>query len=64
MQTKIKDIKEELAMQSKEVDKVVNLKQQIDDQLKEAIETDKDEMKSSLVHGKEQIFDIEELKVR
>ena len=35
---------------------------QIEEQLQEAKTTDKDEMNSSLVHEKEQVFEIEELK--
>jgi len=37
---------------------------QIEEQLQEAKTTDKDEMNSSLVHEKEQVFEIEELKMR
>lgn len=61
---RIEEIKEELAVKAKEVAVVQDMLVLIDAQLQEAIDSDKDEMRSSLVHGKEQIFDIEELKVR
>lgn len=50
--------------QVKTTAKVEELRDRIEKQLNEAKTSDKDEMSSTLVHGREQIFEIEELKVR
>lgn len=61
---RIVQCKEERGEQEKTTAKVEQLRERIDAQLKEAKTSDKDEMSSTLVHGREQIFEIEELKVR
>ena len=50
--------------QKKEFDAIEKLLVQIEEQLQEAKTTDKDEMSSALVHEKEQVFEVEELKMR
>jgi len=61
---RIAQLAEERVDQEKETKKVVDLLARIAEQLIEAKKTDKDEMASALVHGREQIFEVEELKVR
>ena len=60
----IVDAGEDRKAQEKETAKIGDLLERITTQLEDAKTTDKDEMASALVHGKEQIFEIEELKVR
>ena len=50
--------------QKKQTAKVHDLLTKIKAQLEEAKTTDKDEMTSALIHEKEQVFEIEELKMR
>ena len=64
LEERIETTKEELEQQSKQVNLVRELLEKIDAQLEEAKNTDKDEMTSALVHEKEQVFEIEELKIR
>ena len=55
---------EERKEQEKKTQKVEELFLRIEDQIKEAKASDKDEMESMLVHGRAQMFEIEELKIR
>jgi len=64
LQERIELQNEKLAEATKQVDQTKELLQKIIDQLQEARTTDKDEMNSALVHEKEQVFEIEELKMR
>ena len=64
MRQAIVDAGEDRKAQEKETAKIGDLLERIKTQLEDAKTTDKDEMASALVHGKEQIFEIEELKVR
>ena len=64
LRAKIAEAKEERKAVEKETAKVGDLLARIIAQLEDAKNSDKDEMNSSLVHGKEQVFEIEELKVR
>ena len=61
---RIKRAIEERKEQEKKTQKVEELYKRIEDQLAEAKVTDKDEMESVLIHGRAQIFEIEELKIR
>ena len=61
---RIKRAIEERREQEKKTQKVQELYKRIEDQLAEAKVTDKDEMESVLIHGRAQIFEIEELKIR
>jgi len=64
LEEKIEKAEERLEEQSLQVRKVNELLRKIDEQLEEAKNTDKDEMTSALIHEKEQVFEVEELKMR
>ena len=64
LEEKIEAAEERLEEQEKQVRLVKELLRKIDDQLEEAKNTDKDEMTSALIHEKEQMFEVEELKMR
>jgi WD40 repeat protein/tetratricopeptide (TPR) repeat protein len=64
IEEKVKESDERLVEQTKTVDASKELLRKIKEQLEEAKTTDKDEMNSALVHEKEQVFEIEELKMR
>jgi tetratricopeptide (TPR) repeat protein len=64
LEEKIEDWVEKVEEQQKQVRQIKDLLEKIEAQLQEAKTTDKDEMNSALVHEKEQVFEIEELKMR
>lgn len=60
----IEELKHAGVEQCRATRRISELLQRINEELKEVKASDKDEMSSSLVHGRRQVFEIEELKVR